>query len=53
MVPVGLGRLDQGIVNFGFRGFCEVALSVATEVPKIRRLRDDRSPLPGQDTNVA
>jgi hypothetical protein len=39
--------------NFACRGFCEVRLSVATVVSKIRRLRDDRCPLPGQDTNVA
>ncbi len=35
------------------RGFCEVHLSVATDVSKIRRLRDDRCPLPDQHKNVA
>ena len=39
-------------VNFGERGFSEVHPPLDTKVPKIRRLRDDLSPLLEQDTNV-
>jgi hypothetical protein len=46
-VPALSGRPDanvHGVVNFAFWGFSEVHLLLETKVPKIRSLRDMRSP---------